>query len=311
MSVPGVGAVLSTLIAVGFPLYLLGVLALERQLEIGGGLAPSLAWHGAFLVAKPTAVLQAAKIVTAGSSIVLAAVNLVGYALVVLVGQWLIHVDQRLGHGPDPRRRRAAWLGIALLAPWVLVGLLVTVGTPTPGEPWQASVLGMLATAGGVYVGVLRARWAPLWAALLFCLATLILTFYAYPVRNDLLLHVTVPRPGTRAPALQGELVAHTDGYWYVLTPLARARSVPTRLVPVPDGDAKSILLAPADLPTPVQPARPRRRATAPTTSRSPLMARRMMCLRHRALLPAPRTSRSTSACAASTPPAPATAATR
>lgn len=274
LSLAEVSTLVSILVAA---LYLLGLAVVERQLESGGRLDPATAWHTAPLVPKPTVALQAVHMFFAPAALTATGTTLIGTIVIWVaiarvartrLGRALRRLVYRAANRVfGTRPRLVLWLTgagllilIAIVAAVIVasIGLAVTGVSPIyRGEPGPIR-LGSLAlsylsgvvmalplyakwglfqspTTQWIWTSFTRRRW--LWSMTFAYVANLFSAYYTASVARDLLPPITITM--TSRATITGALIAHTDGYWFVLT----ESKIRGQVKPVRDGEVSTIAL--------------------------------------------------------------------
>ncbi len=274
LSLAGVSTLASILVAA---LYLLGLAVVERQLESEGRLDPATAWHMAPLVPKPTVALQAVHMFFAPAALTATGTTLIGTIVIwvavpriarTLLGRTVRRLVYRAANRVfGTRPRLVLWLAgagllilMAIVAAVIVasIGLAVTGVSPTyQGEPGPIR-LGSLALSylsgvvmalplyakGGLvrspttqwlWTSFTRRRW--LWSMTFAYVTNLFSAYYTASVAHDLLPPITITM--TSRATITGALIAHTDGYWFVLT----ESKTHGQVRPVRDGEVSTTAL--------------------------------------------------------------------
>lgn len=239
---PGFGSALSTVVAIVAPLYALGLLVVRRKLHLGEGLDDATAWHAATLVDRPTVALQAIEALLSWPALLVAALS---FAYVGAV-EW-----QTLAASFVPVRSRLASRVIAIV-PLVALSVALTefvnrYGISSDTYLATLSILlfsNLLLNLPKSLQRAFKLENRKRWWLLGTYLASLNFAYYAIDVHASFLPTVSIPQ--AKGPAPTGVLVAHDNGYWYVI----QATKGGVRLQMVKD-DAATHLVAPPGTPIP------------------------------------------------------------
>ncbi len=212
VTLSGVGAALSTVVAVVAPLYGLGLFVVQRKLAQGQGLDDAAAWSATVLVNKSAVVVQALEALISWPSLLVAATAFAYLGVAEL--------NSRLQGQPGGPLKffGANPLGLAML---IVVSFFIVFTTSRYKTPAEAVIAAIFMVAFGDLLispgtsasgGWFRVKNGVVWGLLCTYGASLLLAYYAIDVHQRFLPMVSIPQAKGR-PAI-GALVAHDNGYW-------------------------------------------------------------------------------------------------
>ena len=247
LPLPSIGTALSVLTGGSLLLYLLGLAILERHLEAAMGVSSEVAWQTASLVPQATTIVQALSTFLSFPSLRITIGTLI-YTVLLVIG--LVFVEKLMSTSPLNKRRALNALIAAVtfaLALWLGFYSLSASTLSVNGLGASFFVVNILSLFSGLVISIgvfpdfwksIKSRWLEriiahvrrpfLCALALAYLGSLINAYYSYPPQKSVLRAIAITTTSNRV--IKGELVSHSDGYWYVLdTSTKRERITPIR----------------------------------------------------------------------------------
>jgi len=225
-SITDIVTVLSAVAAIAAPLYLFGLLFTVQQIQRVYHVDFAAAWAAGALISKTVAIVNGADALKDPISLIFSAIvfaNALAMGFIIWLYQSPLTANWRPKFKVFGKSGYEAFVVVACLIVADTLAIFVPTSAHYPFPSWTGEIVSIVISAilvrkaGDAF---LSKKFGSAWrlgilAFVLTYLGGLFLSYYVLPTNNSILPTIAVD--STTQGSVTGGLVAHSDGYWYIL----------------------------------------------------------------------------------------------